>query len=509
MLISIAVDYRHADVATRERFHLTEDRLARLYQSLPDGVAPERVGLATCNRSEAYAWVPGAHADALEPHFAALARAWMETELGARQLLAVAKRRVGDAAARHLFRVASGVESQVLGDSQLLGQLRDAHKLAADGHAAGSVLHRLFERALRVGKRVRTETGLSSGRYSVGAEAANVAQRRFGSLAHARVVVVGCGKTGERVARQLVKLGAQDIVLMNRTFERAEHLAQQVRGRAAPVEALYAELALADIAIVATAATTPVVFSDPLVSARRRCATMQYPLLLIDLSVPRNIDPAVGHVSGVVVVDLDALRPAVAAAERERCSSVPHAEQIVEHELREFREWMRSAAARVAIRPLCDALADVCRREVAHAIAHAPLDGESPDVAERTASRIVAKLLARPMVELRGAAARGESLDDLVVALHRLFPGDGRVAADPDDPRERTRELALREVTREADRRGRRRPAAARPSGRGVRGVSAGPGALGAALGPVLASAPHLALASDLPAALPSSGGAC
>ncbi|HZF68297.1 MAG TPA: hypothetical protein VEZ47_09690, partial [Gemmatirosa sp.] len=111
MLISVAVDYRHADVATRERFHLTEERLARLYGADPAGVMPERVGLATCNRSEAYAWVPGAHAEALEPHFAALARAWMGSDLAARQLLAVAKRRVGDAAVRHLFRVASGVES--------------------------------------------------------------------------------------------------------------------------------------------------------------------------------------------------------------------------------------------------------------------------------------------------------------------------------------------------------------------------------------------------------------
>jgi glutamyl-tRNA reductase len=450
MLISIAVDYRHADVATRERFHLMEERLSRLYGIDPAGVAPERVGLATCNRSEAYAWVPGAHAEALEPHFGALARAWMGSELAARQLLAVAKRRVGDGAVRHLFRVASGVESQVLGDSQLLGQLRDAHRLAAEGGVTGSVLHRLFERALRVGKRVRTETGLSSGRYSVGAEAANVAARRFGSLAHARVVVVGAGKTGERVARQLVKLGAQDIVVMNRTFARAERLAEQVRGRAAPIEALYGELALADIAIVATAATTPVVFSDPLVSARRRCATMQYPLLLIDLSVPRNIDPAVGHVAGVVVVDLDALRPAVAAGERERCASVPHAEQIVEEELREFREWMRGAAARAAIRPLCDALTEVCRREVAHAVAQGDGAEKAAATAERAAGRIVAKLLARPMVELRGAAARGEALDDLVVALHRLFPGHGRRRGDASDARERARELALRDGERRA-----------------------------------------------------------
>lgn len=433
MLISIAVDYRHADVATRERFHLTDARLASLYAATDGALPPERVGLATCNRSEAYAWVPEARAQHLEPHFLAIARAWMGSDLAARQLLAVAKRRVGDVAVRHLFRVAAGVESQVLGDSQLLGQLRDAHRHAADHQATGSVLHRLFERALRVGKRVRTETGLSSGRYSVGAEAANVAARRFGSLTHARVVVVGCGKTGERVARQLVKLGAQDIVLLNRTLARAERLAHTVRGRAAPMEALYGELALADIAIVATSATTPVVYADPLVSARRRCATMQYALLMIDLSVPRNVDPAAGSVAGVVVVDLDALRPAVAAGERERYASVPEAERIVELEVADYLEWLHVASAREAIRPLCDALAAVCRREVAWAAGDA--------VAERTSQRIVAKLLARPMVEMRAAVSRGEPMDDLVSALARLFP-DAH-AGRRDDARERLRRATL------------------------------------------------------------------
>ena len=414
MLISIAVDYRHADVATRERFHLTAERLSTLYAALPDGRRPQRVGMATCNRSEIYAWVPEASPNAVDVHFTALARGWMGTMAGARQLLAVARRRAGPQAVEHLFRVASGVESQVLGDSQLLGQLREAYQHARDAHAGGSVLHRLFDHALRVGKRVRNETGLSSGRHSVGAEAANVAARRFGSLTHARVVVVGAGKTGERVARQLAKLGARDIVVLNRSLERGTLLAEAVQGRAAPLEGLYGELALADIAIVATAATGPLVFADPLVSARRRFATVHFPLLLVDLSVPRNVDPSVGSVPGCVIVDLDALRPAVAAGERDRHAAVPHAEQLVDQEIREFTDWLRAETAREAIRPLCEALGEVCRREVAYAA--------GDEVAERTAQRIVAKLLARPMTELRGAAARGEPLDEMLAALTRLFP---------------------------------------------------------------------------------------
>ena len=420
MLISIAVDYRHADVATRERFHLTAERLASLYASDAVGRRPQCVGLATCNRSELYAWVPEATPRSLDAQTAALARAWMGSPAGARALLATARRRVGAHAVRHLFRVASGIESQVLGDSQLLGQLREAWQHARAEHAAGSVLHRLFEHALRAGKRVRTETGLSSGRHSVGAEAANLAARRFGSLAHARVVVVGAGKTGGRVARQLAKLDARDIVVLNRSPERAVELAESVHGRAAPLEALYGELALADVVIVATSSAGPLVFADPLASARRRFATVHFPLLLVDLSVPRNVDPGVASMAGCVVVDLDALRPAVAAGERERHDAVPQAEAVTEQEVAAFLEWLRDASAREAIRPLCAMLADVCRREVAFAAGDA--------VAERTARRIVAKLLARPMAELRGAAARGEAPEELVSALARLFPAVPRGA---------------------------------------------------------------------------------
>jgi glutamyl-tRNA reductase len=441
MLLSLAVDHRHADVATRERFHLTSARLAALYGAPDPAAGPVRgkrrrqpagsrepadcVALATCNRSEVYAWAPAAAggARALEAACAGLARAWMGDDASARDLLGVARRRTGDHAVRHLLRVAAGVESQVLGDAQLLGQLRDAHLHAAAARAAGSVLHRLFERALHVGKRVRSETALASGRHSVGAEAANVAARRFGSLTHARAVVIGCGKTGERAARQLVKLGARDVVVVNRTPGRAERLAESLGGRAAPFAALHAELAMADIGLVATAATGPVVHGTTLEAARVRCATTDLPLLLLDLAVPRNVDPALARASAVTVVDIDALRPAVVAGERGRSAAVPQAERIVEEELAEFSDWMREAAARDAIRPLCRALEAVCRREVAYALRGGVQPAAAVDrTAERAAQRVVAKLLAGPMSELRGAAARGESVEALATTLARLFP---------------------------------------------------------------------------------------
>jgi glutamyl-tRNA reductase len=175
MLISLAVDYRHANVATRERFHLSDARIAKLYTREPSSSIRELVCVATCNRSEIYAWVAGADpaSPATFDHaVTALARAWMGSKSEARALLAVARKSGGLDVARRVLRIASSLDSQVMGDGQILGQLRESYRAADAAGTAGSVLHRLFDTALRTGKRVQTETALTSGRRSVGAEAA-------------------------------------------------------------------------------------------------------------------------------------------------------------------------------------------------------------------------------------------------------------------------------------------------------------------------------------------------
>lgn len=418
MLISLAVDYRHANVATRERFHLSDARVAKLYAREPNSTIRELVCVSTCNRSEIFAWAAGA--DPASPAsfdhaITALAKAWMGSKSEARALLAIAKKRGGLDVARRALRIASGLDSQVMGDGQILGQLRDAYRKADAAGSAGSVLHRLFDTALRTGKRVQTETALTSGRRSVGAEAAAHAHARFGNLAHARVVVIGSGKTGQSVARQLQKLGARDIVLVNRSLQRAEALANEVGGRAAPYEALHVEVAMSDVAIAATAATEPVVMYQPLRTARENCGTSTYPLLLIDLSMPRNIDPALTGVPGITLADLDALHIPVLQAEKLREAAVPAAEALVEAELESFVEWVSAAAAREAIRPLAEALTEICRRELTFAA--------GDEVAEHATSRIVAKLLARPMSKLRTAVAHGEALHAFTMTLDSLFAG--------------------------------------------------------------------------------------
>jgi glutamyl-tRNA reductase len=286
------------------------------------------------------------------------------------------------------------------------------------------VLHRLFETALRVGKRVQTETRLVGGRSSVGAEAAELTARHAGPPAERRIVVVGCGKTGEQAARRLAKLGARDLVLVNRTPERAIHLSSEVWGRPARWEQMHQELARADVAIVATGADLSTVRAASLGFCRRQAGTFGRPLLLVDLSVPRNVEPEAAGLPGVTLMDMDALRGPLAQAEAARRAAIPAAERIADEELARFAAWLAEGAARDAVAPLREALEEVCRRELAFAA--------GADAAGALTARIVAKLLARPMSSLRAATARGEPLADAAATLRHLFlrPGDLRAVSE-------------------------------------------------------------------------------
>ncbi|MDX2260457.1 MAG: glutamyl-tRNA reductase [Gemmatimonadales bacterium] len=415
MLISLALDYRRADVATRERFHLSAERTSALYEAPRNNGVRELLMISTCNRIELYGFTEALDTEAVVAALGDLARRWMGDDPKVDELLATATHRSGLDAAEHLLRVASGLESQVLGDAQIMGQVKRSYQQATEAGAIGPALHRLLGLALHTAKRVKHETGFLSGRHSVGAEAAGLAARHLGNLGAMRCVIVGCGKTGQRAARQLAKLGAADIVCINRSSERSHALAAELWGRAAPWDALHRELAQADLAIVATGAPTPPVRRNGLELNRRVAGRDVRPLLLMDLSMPRNIEPEVVGLPGVTLVDLDTIQTPVNAAEAARREAVPEAEAIVREELAGWRDWVGEAPARAAIRPLAEALAEVCRREVAW------VAGE--DAADRAADRIVAKLMARPMEALRASEARGgqEEVVELAQALQSLF----------------------------------------------------------------------------------------
>lgn len=413
MPLAIVLDFHTADLRTRERFYPGGERVAAILGGPRTAAVHEVVLVATCNRLELYgAPSPG---DAPDPRVRAaeMATRWMGSERAGRELLEAATVHTGADAARHLLRVSAGLESQVLGDAQVLGQIRRAFRDAVDAGAAGPVLHRLFETALRAGKRVAAETALTASRSTVGAEAAAVAARRAGPLAERRCVVVGCGKTGEQAARRLAKLGAGELVLVNRSPARAAALAIELRARAAPWETLHQEVARADVAVVVTGAELPPVRAGSLAFCRAGAGTEGRPLLVLDLSVPRNVEPETAGLAGITVLDMDSLRPPLAAAEEARRVATPAAERIVHDEVGRFVTWRRESAARAAVEPLRAVLEEVCRRELSFAA--------GPDAAAVAAERIVARVLARPMSALRAAGHDRDVLREAAALLESLF----------------------------------------------------------------------------------------
>lgn len=420
MLVSLGLDFRHAPLGVREKFHLPQDRLPDLYGRIArEGMVRELVLVHTCNRVEAFAWAAPDVEAVARPAAVQMARRWAGSDERTRHLLRHGRIRVGDSVAEHAIRVAAGLESQVLGDIHILGQVRRAYRLAQEEESAGAHLHRLFDTALRAGKEVKTDTELMAGRRSVGEQAAAYVAGEVEELSSARCVVLGCGKTGRYAARGLRDLGAGEIVLINRTTWRSRELADELGGRAAEFERLHDEVARADVALVATSAGRHLLESAPLAERRERRSGDE-PLLVMDISMPRNVESAVGELPGVRLVNLDHLDPEAAAVESARLKAAGEASQIADAHAGDYAVWLRNRRAREALRPLRERLESICRREVGYAL------GEGDGDADRAADRIVAKFMAHPMMAVRENPEDRESIEALTATLGRVFRDQSR-----------------------------------------------------------------------------------
>jgi len=436
MLVSLGLDHRSAGLEIRERFHLPDSEVPRVYEALAGIGIREAVLARTCNRLEVTCWWPGAElGDGGLAAGRAICRAWVGDDGPAAELLLAHSRvRTSHDVVRHLLRVAAGLESQILGDIHILGQIRRAFRDGVETGSVGSHLHRLFETALRVGKQVKRETHLMATRSGVGSEAARRAMDLPGLTGGGEAptdrlcVVVGSGKIGSQAAHSLASLGAKRIAIVNRTLHRARTLADELGSiaEAASLDALPGLLARAGVVIVATDAPDPVLTAAGLQRSRPTVGSgwrpmrpgTAAPLLVIDVSVPRNVEPAVAALSGVELIDLDTLHPEAADVEKTRNAAVPEAEARVEAGVEDFSGWLDLDEARQALRPLHEVLSEICRREVSYVVGTSPLS-------ERTAERIVARVLAHPMTRLRAASERGESMEAAAGALGGLFAQRG------------------------------------------------------------------------------------
>jgi len=336
MLIVVAgVNHRTAPVAVREKLSFSgsslKEALSRLKASpVIDGC----VVLSTCNRTEIYA-APLELDEGLNAIWAFLSR-WSGASISEVKNYTYVHSLYDTI--RHLFRVAAGLDSMLLGETQILGQVRDAYRSACDCGATNRVLNTLFQQAITVGKRVRTETGIDRNAVSISYAAVELARQNLGSLDGRSVLIIGAGKMSGLTAGYLVANGVSGVIVSNRSYDRAAELAAQFNGRAVRFDELYKYMEKADIVISCTAASHCVVRAGELARVMEQRRGRK--IMLVDIAVPRDIEPEAGRLDGVSLFDIDDLKNVVDQNLEERRQAAFQAEEIIEEELAEFMQWL-------------------------------------------------------------------------------------------------------------------------------------------------------------------------
>jgi len=409
-IVVLGLNHKTAPVEIRERLHFPEKDLPGplgLLGALPDVF--ERLILSTCNRVEIYAVVPeGAAARAPLQAFLAEQRDVPAETFGESLYLHV------DAhAVRHVFRVASSLDSMVVGEGQILAQVKAAYALASRHQCTGPILNTLMERALHVAKQVRTDTGIGAAPVSVASVAVGLAQRIFSDLSGRTVMILGAGEMAELALTHLKEEGIHTIIVANRHHERAVELAARVGGRAIMFPQARDEMVGADIVISSTGAPHFILGREDLAEIVRR--RHYRPIFLIDIAVPRDVDPQVGTLPNVYCYDIDDLQTVAEANTRERESEAVRAQRIVEQEVERFVRWKHSDSVKPVLKALRRQFAALGEQELQRLEARLK---HLPD-ADRSAMRalvqgLVNKLLHVPSTRLKGM---GEDLNGQVFAL--------------------------------------------------------------------------------------------
>ena len=415
-LFLLGVSHRTAPVDLRERLDFSSRDLSAAAEAIAQRPSmSESVVLSTCNRSEIYvassdparareelvAFLSDYHhvpAQAFQPHLFSLENS---------------------AAVAHLFRVAAGLDSLVVGEPQILGQVKDAYQTAAGKQCVGPVLSNAFRWSFGVGKRVRTETALGEGAVSVSFAAVALARKIFGRLKGRRVLVVGAGEISSLTAQHLRAQGVGEIVITSRTHAHAEALAAEVGGLAVPWEGMINALGAADIVLTATGSQRPIITRAQLEAAqghRRRSA-----LFIIDVAVPRDVDPAIGEIEQVFLYNIDDLQSIVEENLSRRKAEVERAESIVNEEVTKFMTWQRSRTAVPTVVALRQRFEAIRRSELQRL--EGKLGGLSPEARARVdevTRLIVEKLLLEPTEQLK-ALPDEETQAAYTEAVNRLF----------------------------------------------------------------------------------------
>ena len=400
-LVLVGLNHRTAPLDVRERHAVARLELVAANAELAgDPQFAESALISTCNRTErlAVATEPRAAADRLRACFGESAdpEAWHLYELQ------------GVDAVQHVFRVASGLDSMVLGEAQILGQLKDAYRAAFEAGSCGAILHHLFQRSFRTAKRVRSETGLGAGQVSLARVGTQLAGEIFESLEDKRVLLVGAGEMAESALVGLRDAGARDLVILNRTVQTAEQLAARLEARVGGLDQLGHELAGADVAITSLTLDAPLLTAQAVREAT--AARNGQALLIVDLGIPRNVAPAVNALDDVYLYDLDDLDAVAQRGQARRRAAVEPAEAIVRREGDRFERWRAGLAAVPLIKALRESGEGIAEEEVRRALVGIrPDDAETRRALERLATSLLGRLIHGPLTRLRTEAEEGNA----------------------------------------------------------------------------------------------------
>ena len=415
-LIVIGLNHKTASIEIRERLAFQEDRIGEALsqaKSLPS--LKEGMILSTCNRVEIYATARRAEKAIFDlkdflSRYHGLPLKEFEKNL---YLL------TGEEAVRHIFRVASSLDSMVVGEPQILGQIKSAYNMAAESKTSGVIFHRLLHRAFHVAKRVRTETKIGNSAVSVSFVAIELAKKIFESLTKRTVLLIGAGEMCELAARHLVSGGVEKVLVTNRTYERAVALAQEFRGEPIPFEEMTQGLKKADIVISATDSSQYLIRHEQVAKVMRE--RKQKPIFFIDIADPRDIEPEVGDIENVYLYNIDDLQNVANENIKDREKEARKAEALVQEEVVKFVNWYKTLEVTPTIVALRDKFEEIRKKELEKTFSlHPNLSDREKQSLEALTSAIVNKILHTPLTLLKQTDE--EAMADLFVdSLRTLF----------------------------------------------------------------------------------------
>jgi glutamyl-tRNA reductase len=400
-LTLVGLSHKTAPVEMREKLTFPANVQASALSALtasPD--VAEAVIVSTCNRTEVYAVT----AEGVDGPNAIIEFMCDYHDLDRHELVPYLYISEGEAVVRHLFRVVASLDSMVLGEAQILGQVKEAYDHSFNSGASQRIFNKLFRQSFEVGKRVRTETDIGENAVSISYAAVELAKRVFDSLEGRTILVVGAGKMSELTAKHLVSNGVGQVLVANRTFARAEELAEKFEGAAVPYEDLFAHVADADIVISSTAATEYVITKNEVAAARR--GKRRGPLFLIDIALPRDISPDVNDLADVYLYNIDDLNGVVSANLEERMREAERAEVIIAEEMEAFEAWLESMEVVPTVAAIRSKAEAIRQAELEKAIKRlGGLSEKELATVEALTASIVNKMLHDPTQRLRQVAS--------------------------------------------------------------------------------------------------------